>query len=251
MAIAALAAGGAGIAWAAGHSDSNRDGALTMTAEIDGQGVRLDMPREGAAHAVALWFHGQGGDENQRMNEPWLNTLRENGWAVAAGELGRSSWGSPESVEGASELAEWASEEAGAPVRLVVAGSMGAAVSLNAMREGLLESPCWYGTMPVVDLDSVSNVPEAAEQMADVYGGPPPDESNPAAHLDELPTETAYRVLASPGDTWVPSTSNADVLTQALRGMGVDVSAADAAGEHGDPSHFDSRDLERFARNCV
>lgn len=232
-----------------GCAAANADGNRTTTAELDGQTVRIDMPLEGDAQAVAIWFHGQGGDANFRMNEPWLNVLREDGWAVAAADLGGNHWGAPGTVEQVDALNDWIAAQTDAAIRLHIAGSMGALASLNAMRSGVPVG-CWYGTMPVVDLASVAAVPDAVDQIAEAHNGQPADTSSPAAGLDQIPADTRYRVLYSPDDTWVPATSNALPLIESLEARGAEVEAVEVEGEHGHPSHFNADDLAAFAATC-
>lgn len=224
---------------------ANADGRDTFTDSIDGQDVRIDLPVTQPV-GVALWFHGRGGDSDTRMNEAWLNALRGQGWAVASSDFHGDAWGDPDTVADAAKLADWASEEAGAEVRLIVAGSMGGLASLNALAAGVVSARCWYGVMPVVDLAAADTVPDAADEV---------DEAlevavNPADRLDELPTDVRYRVVASPDDTWVQADEHAAVLVAALSRAGADVTELEATGEHGDPSHFQAEDLAEFAASC-
>lgn len=230
---------------------ANADGDRTVTDEVGGQQVRVDLPTTGDAKAVAVWFHGQGGDVDTRMNEDWLNTLRGHGWAVASSDFHGNAWGNQASVETAADLVSWAEEQAGADVRLLVAGSMGALASLNALADGDVDAACWFGTMPVVDLNHIDAVPEAEDQVKDAYDGAPPASSNPAARLSELPASTRYFVVSSPDDTWVPAAQHADVLVAGLQAAGAPVDVAQASGEHGDASHFRSDDLGKFAAGCL
>jgi hypothetical protein len=219
---------------------ANADGARTTTDTIDGQTVRIDLPA-GKVRAVAIWLHGQGGDADTRMNEPWLNALRADGWAVASSDFHGNHWGSRESVSDVAKLTAWAGQKANAPVRLHVAGSMGGLASLNALTHGQ-DVPCWYGVMPVLDQSTTARVPEAREQIADVWGESVPAEWVPARNLDRLPSGMVMRVVASPSDTWVPADRNGLLLQRAT------VKAA--SGQHGDPSHFDAADLRDFAAGC-
>jgi hypothetical protein len=213
---------------------------------VAGGKVRLDAPKAGQAKAVAFWFHGQNGTADTRMDESWLNRLRESGWAVVSADLGGNHWGSREATAAVSAVSDWAEEKAGAPVTMFVAGSMGGLASLNAMTHG--ETPkCWYGTMPVLDQRTVERVPRSSEEIAKVWGASgPPAEHIPVENLGRLPTAARYRVLASPADTWVPKEANADRLAAS----GLDVSTLTVAGEHGDPSHFNADDLAAFADAC-
>lgn len=249
--MACLVIGSLSAAGCTSPTVASADGARTVYATLDGERVRLDLPLDGREPAgLALWFHGQGGDENFRMNGPWLNALRREGWAVAAGNLHGSSWGSPPAVQDAARLLAWAEKETGKKATLFVAGSMGAAVSINAMTGGLPAPKCWYGTMPVVDLDAVKAVPESSAQIREAWGGSVPSAMNPVNRLSMLPISTTYRVLASPQDKWVPKVDNADVLVRDLKRTGAVVSALSVTGPHGDPSHFQDADLARFAAGC-
>ncbi|MDZ7910274.1 MAG: hypothetical protein U5O16_00265 [Rhodococcus sp. (in: high G+C Gram-positive bacteria)] len=210
--------------------------------------MRLDAPLLGDNGAVALWFHGQGGDVDERMDGQWLNSLRERGWSVASGDLNRGNWGNPASVEAARNLANWASELSGKPVKLVVAGSMGGLVSLNAIKAGAVSTPCWYGIMPVVDIDAVGGVPGAAIQIESAYGGVPPASSNPAS--SPLPENISYRIVASPGDIQVPKATNGDRIRDLVSNPAV-VSELSVTGDHGDLSHFNAADLDAFASKCA
>jgi hypothetical protein len=246
LGVAACAAPVVMIAGAFTGSDDNSDGARTHRAEINGQNVRVDDPISGDVNGVAVWFHGQGGRVDTRMNEDWLNSLREQGWAVASGDLAGESWGNQAGIDAAGDLTRWAEEETGKPVRLLIAGSMGGLTSLNALAQGVVTAPCWYGTMPVLDQTTVGNVPNADAQIREAFGGEVP--------LRFIPTEVAlpemrYRVLASPGDTWVPKEANADRLAEIMPNGAV-LTEQTVVGEHGDSSHFSATDLTQFAAGC-
>ncbi|WP_369138930.1 alpha/beta hydrolase family protein [Modestobacter versicolor] len=223
----------------------------TVTDVLAGQRVRLDPPTSGRTVGVALWFHGQTGDVDSYMGSAWLDAIRARGWAVASSDLHGNAWGSPAAVRDARELARWAARQARAEVRLLVAGSMGGATSLNALLDGAVSAPCWYGTEVVVDLGAVSAVPGATAELLDVYGGPPPARSNPARRLAGLPASMRWFVVTSPDDTWVPAAAHGDVLVAALRAQGASVGTAVASGEHGDLSYFRPEDLVAFADRCA
>ncbi|MCZ1070823.1 hypothetical protein [Rhodococcus sp. A5(2022)] len=227
--------------------EDNSDGERTIRGQIDGQNVRVDLPTAGTLQGLAVWFHGQSGTVDTRMNEDWLNALRAQGWAVASGDLGGDAWGNQDAITAASALTEWATDQAGVPVRLLVAGSMGALTSLNALTHGAIAADCWYGTMPVLDQSTVGNVPESSDQLRKAFGGSIPGEFTPAE--SSLPP-LRYRVLASPEDTWVPKTSNADLLADLVPET-ANVTTLEVSGEHGDPSHFDADDLAAFAGECI
>lgn len=233
--VAALSACGAG---------PNMDGDLTITDQVNGQNVRVDLPKGGEpAEALAIWFHGQNGDVNSRMNEDWLNALRDAGWAVAAGDLAGNAWGNSEATAAARDLQAWAEESSGATTRLLVAGSMGGITSLNALDAGAVDASCWYGIMPVVDPGAVEKVSNSREQIAAAWGDESPG----------IPTglpAIRYRVLASPDDELVPKPDNADIIADIVP-EGTEVAEVTVSGPHGDPSHFDPADLASFASTCL
>lgn len=229
---------------------ANADGERTIMARLNGQTVRIDLPTGGVPAGTALWFHGQGGDANGRMNSSWLNSIRAKGWAIASSDYHRNAWGNAAAVQDTKELMAWAQEKSGQPVRLFIAASMGSTTSLNTLIDGASPS-CWYGVDPVVDLSAVGSVQNSAKQIAEAYAGALVSSGNPAAHLAALPKSTQYRIVASPGDTMVPAASNANSLEAYLTTAGFTVSSMTVSGEHGDASHFNGRDLAAFAVGCT
>ena len=229
---------------------ANADGERTIMAKLNGQTVRIDLPTGGTPVGTALYFHGQGGDANGRMNASWLNSIRARGWAVASSDYHRSAWGNAAAVQDTKDLMAWAQEKSGQPVRLFIAASMGSTTSLNTLIDGASPS-CWYGVDPVVDLSTVGSVHNSAQQIAEAYAGVLLSSGNPAAHLAALPLTTRYRIVASPGDTMVPAASNANSLEAYLSTAGFTVSSMTVSGEHGDASHFNGRDLAAFAVGCT
>ncbi|NWL34416.1 hypothetical protein [Paenarthrobacter nitroguajacolicus] len=233
-----------------GTGSKNPDGDKTIVEKVNGQTMRLDLAG-GSAKGLAVWFHGQGGTADTRMNEAWLNELRVNGWAVASADFHGNAWGNADAVADVAALTKWAAEKVGKDATLYVAGSMGGLTSLNSMAQGGHAPKCWYGTMPVVDQLTVSNVPDADTQIQTAYGSTTvPQASIPAHNFNTLPS-AKYRVLASPEDTWVPAKQNADVLAAGLQAAGKEVTTLAVSGQHGDPSHFNGSDLARFAADCA
>ena len=223
----------------------------TVTGSLDGQRVRLDFPFTVRMVGLAVYFHGAGGGVDSKMGEAWLNSIRDRGWAVASGDLHGDAWGSPAAVADAVALAGWAQDRTGRRPQLLIGASMGGAASLNAILDRVLTPRCWFGPQPVVNLAAVSEVPNGDAEIAQVYGGPPPASSNPAARLDRLPTNIRYRVVVSAEDTWVPPAQNADLLITAVRAEGGEVSSVAATGSHLDGSHFRPEDLVAFADGCA
>lgn len=218
---------------------------------FDGQDVRLSLPATQQPKGIAVFFHGQTGGVDNRMDEPWLQTLVRSGWIVASSDFHTASWGNAASTTDTENLISWAEKETGQPVRMFISGSMGATVSLNALLHGVPAPACWYGVKPAVDLTKMNAVPGAKRIIAEAYGGEPvPADRNPATSLDQLPVDTRYRMVASYGDPWVIRSQNTDRLEQSLVERGADATVLTVTGVHADPSHFDNRDLIDFADAC-
>jgi hypothetical protein len=236
-------------------------GTATATAEaptgevirgkLKAQDVRLSIPPTADPRGVAIFFHGQTGGVDNRMDEPWLQSLVRSGWIVASSDFHTASWGNEVSTEDTALLAEWATEQTGEPVRLFVSGSMGATVSLNAMTHGVAAPACWYAVKPAVDPTKMGAVPGARRIIKEAYDGRPiPADRNPALNIDQLPATTRYRLVASVNDVWVRFDENAGPLAKGLEKRGAEVSILPVTGTHDDPLHFNSGDLIDFASTC-
>ena len=155
--------------------------------KFHGQDVRLSIPPTADPKGVAIFFHGQTGGVDNRMDEPWLQGLMRSGWIVASSDFHTASWGNEVSTQDTKELIAWAEEQTGEPVRLFVSGSMGGTVSLNAMLHGVDPPACWYGVKPAVDPTRMDAVPGANRIIYEAYGGEPiPDDRNPAMNIDSV-----------------------------------------------------------------
>lgn len=235
---------------ACGAGDTGGDGARTERAKLAGQHVRLDSAISPSNGGLVLWFHGQGGDRDNRMHTPWLDALRERGWAVASSDLHGNSWGDTDSVNDARQIYQWAAAKTGATHVLLVAGSMGGLSSLNALRGGAVNATCWYGTMPALNLPVLDRQPQFRSEIDSAYRGSDLAANSPALAPGGTFPRIRYRVLASPQDQLVDKSTNADLLVQHLRSAGLSVTTKATRGLHGDPSHFDERDLTAFAAGC-
>ena len=189
-----------------------------------------------------------------RVETAWLQSLVSAGWIVASSDFHTDSWGNEASTEDTENLVAWAEEqtEGKVPIRLYVSGSMGGAVSVNAMVHSTIPAPpCWYGVKPALDLTKMDNVPGADRIIREAFGGDVPYDRNPVNVVDQLPTQTRYRMVTSPGDTWVVESENTGRVASALQARGADVSVLTVSGTHDDPSHFDIDDLLKFAASCA
>ncbi|CAN5695611.1 hypothetical protein BH11ACT8_BH11ACT8_27730 [soil metagenome] len=218
----------------------------------DEQNVRLSLPTNVVQpRGLVIWFHGQGGNVNDRINTPFLTSLLRNGYAIASSDFHLQSWGNAASTDDATRLIAWAEEQTGAPVTLWVSGSMGGAISLNALTHGVEVPPCWYGVKPALSLTMMDAVPTGNRFIKLAYGGEVPVDRNPVRNFDALPSDVRYRVVASPDDQWVPIGENGGALLSKLDQRGVEVSYLPATGPHEDPSHWDAEDLVTFADSCA
>lgn len=246
-AIAVLALFLVGVATA---SSGERTGKVETT-KLAGQSARLSFPSgSGTPKGIALWFHGQGGNAANRVQGPWLESLRRAGWVIASSDFHFTSWGNAASTEDARRLVAWAEAETGLEVKVWVSGSMGGAVALNALNFGVQPPPCWYGVKPAISLTQMENVPGGRKFIAAAFNGKVPADRDPVRNLESLPTSTRYRVVASQDDHWVLYDENAGPLIRTLTGLGADVSLLRATGLHEDPSHFNAQDLVQFAESC-
>ncbi len=222
-----------------------------VTTKLSGQGARLSFPAgDGTPKGIALWFHGQGGNAANRVEGPWLESLRRGGWVIASSDFHFTSWGNAASTEDARRLVQWAEAETGLEVKVWVSGSMGGAVSLNALNFGVRPPACWYGVKPAISLTQMENVPGGRKFIAAAFNGKVPVDRDPVRNLDSLPTTTRYRVVASRDDHWVLYDENSGPLIATLTGLGADVSLLRATGLHEDPSHWNAPDLVEFAESC-
>lgn len=222
-----------------------------LRGKLKAQDVRLSMPPTADPKGVAIFFHGQTGGVDNRMDEPWLQGLVRSGWIVASSDFHTASWGNEISTEDTRLLAEWATEQTGEPVKMFVSGSMGATVSLNAMLHGVEAPGCWYGVKPAIDPTRMDAVPGAKRIIAEAYDNQPiPADRNPALNLDSFSTDTRYRLVASVNDEWVRYEENTGLFAERMEEGGADVSILPVTGTHDDPLHFNVRDLIDFANTC-
>lgn len=222
-----------------------------VRSNLAGQTVRLSLPSgDGEPKGIALWFHGQGGGANHRVESPWLEALRRDGWVIASSDFHETSWGNEASTDDTRRLIEWAEAKTGLDVELWVSGSMGGAVSLNALLFGAPAPPCWYGVKPAISLTQMDKVPGGRKFIASAYDGNVPVERDPVRNLDALPLDIDYRVVASKDDHWVRYDENSEPLIDTLVDRGAAVSLLPARGLHEDPSHWDAPDLLEFADGC-
>ena len=83
----------------------------SSTAGSRRQDVRLSMPPTDQPKGIAIYFHGQNGGVDNRMDEPWLQSLVRDGWIVASSDFHTDSWGNEASTDDTTNLLDWAEEQ--------------------------------------------------------------------------------------------------------------------------------------------
>ncbi|MBF4161632.1 alpha/beta hydrolase family protein [Nocardioides acrostichi] len=217
------------------------------------QKARVNLPPTNRPKGVAIFFHGQGGNVNDKMEGPWLDALRRDGWVVASSMFHREAWGNPASTDDTNRLWDWATRQGGAPVKLYIGTSMGGSTSLDAMVYGKHHPECYYGVKVAVDMSTMGNVPGANGYIRKAYGGQPfPHDRNPINLANKLAkTGATFRFVASPYDPYVPYELNTEAMANRLKALGADVSVRPVQGPHDDPSHYSAYDLVKFANECA
>ena len=224
-----------------------------VRSNLDGQAVRLSLPSgDGEPKGIALWFHGQGGGANHRVESPWLDALRRDGWVIASSDFHETSWGNEASTEDTRRLIEWAEDEDRPRRRAVGLGLHG--------RRGQPQRPPVRGRGAAVlvrreardqpDPDG-QRARRAASSSRAPTTAPCPPSATRCATSTPLPLDTAYRVVASKDDHWVLYDQNTEPLIDTLVERGADVSLLPARGLHEDESHWDAPDLLDFADTCL
>ena len=221
---------------------------------VKAQDVRLSMPPTNEPKGIAIFFHGQNGGVDNRMDEPWLQSLVRSGWIVASSDFHTDSWGNEASTEDTESLVDWVEEQtdgrADPALRLRLDGRSRLAQRDDPRRRGA--PPCWYGVKPAVDLDQDG---QRARRRPDHPRGlrrrralrPQPGQHHrPDADPDPLPDGDLARGHLGPRES-----ENTGRLADGLEARGAEVSILTVHGTHDDPSHFDAEDLVDFAESCA
>ncbi|WP_455133508.1 hypothetical protein [Microbacterium aurum] len=223
----------------------------TVRTTLGEQRARLDMPTVPLV-GLAVFFHGAGGDVDSRLDDAWLRSLVDAGWAVTSSDFHGNAWGAPSTSADLAALLEWTATQTDLSPTLLVADSMGALTSLNALARSTSFVPCWYGVEPVIDLRTVAGVSGSTAEIATAYGGTPTSADNPAENIDELASEgTSFRIISATADTLIPNADNAAALSDGLTAAGAEVGYRAIDADHGDPALFDADDLGAFAEGCL
>jgi pimeloyl-ACP methyl ester carboxylesterase len=219
----------------------------TTRFEVDGVPAVLRVPEESNGRLV-VYLHGAGGNEESILGlQPQallVDGLVDEGYTVVASDAHGDAWGNAESVAAHAAAAEEAAARTGTTSVFLVAESMGGLAGAQLATGPELQGvEALVGIYPVCDVSSV--YPRFADAVDAAFG------DDVDAALDRLsPVDLGgtvpLMVWASPQDTVVPKTANADVCVQQARQAGADALLVESVGEHGDPSHFDLRTVLSF-----
>lgn len=196
-----------------------------------------------SGHKVVVFLHGfdDVGDAilATKLRAPASAALLQAGYAVAGADAQGNNWGTPSSVRAYEDLVMQLRKRGYRDVS-VIAESMGGLDGVEILRA--LRPDKWIGIYPVCDLRTLKDRYSAT--IARAYQGRSERAVSPAQVMNVrgLP----MLLLASPGDTDVPKTSNADLCAREARAAGAHVSVEATRGQHGDPSNWEPRRLVGF-----
>jgi hypothetical protein len=203
--------------------------------------------------------HGAGETYDQCLREPSkqgvLEALLADRCIVAASDAHGDNWGSPAAEDDLAALIGYAKCRYRVSAVVGWGQSMGALAVLLSQHDGAVRWDGLYLVAPVCSLRAAYDRGFAPGILAAYgvasYGAIPPDR-DPAALAWDAAGRTRFRIVASPGDTFVPPGRHADVLLRLVRPYAIEAGVEGATGEHGDPSHYAGRagDVVGFVRRC-
>lgn len=174
-----------------------------VTGTVGGQRVFI-RPPAGSATGIVYILPDAGDDAGELLSGTLPDSLNAAGLAVATGDLGGTSWGSPASSTSLSELRAWAEGQVGDVPVMYFGVGMGVTTAVTALsRQPDVEVTCTYAVAPVTDLATLATSnPRVREQITTSWGRVPAAEENPSLLAAGLPTSVDYRVVvpAAPED---------------------------------------------------
>jgi hypothetical protein len=229
---------------------------------LAGQPAAVLVPRgidPAASVPLVVLNHGAGETYDQCLREPSkqgvLEALLADGCIVAASDAHGDNWGSPAAEKNLAALVGYAKGRYRVSAVVGWGQSMGALAVLLSQHDGAVRWDGLYLVAPVCSLRAAYDRGFAPGILAAYgvasYGAIPPDR-DPAALAWDAAGRTRFRIVASPGDTFVPPGRHADVLLRLVRPYAIEAGVEGATGEHGDPSHYAGRagDVVGFVRRC-
>ncbi|MFC8315036.1 alpha/beta hydrolase [Gordonia sp. NPDC057258] len=220
------------------------DGDLTRTrAVVDGEATLSVVDPDVTTRGVVVYFHGLDEDEAiLDKDDPHRGLVREladAGYAVVASRAGGNAFGNTASQANYAELAAWAVDRYRVSDIFFLAESMGAIAAVNLMAEDRDLQP--RGLAAIGPALSFEQAPDDY-RTAIAEANPDPAEVDPM----RLPVESLrgnnFRFYVSPGDTLVPTSTNADAFRGRF-GAVADISIVECTGPHLDASCLQGEDV--------
>lgn len=217
-------------------------GGRVETTTVAGQSVTILHPKTRQTTKVVVYMHGNEelGDAiaTSPDKERVVRGLLEAGYTVAASDAHGNNWGNPASVTDQRVLMRTLRAR-GLTDIYVLAQSAGGLDALATLNEKGVRA--WAGIYPVCDLRSVYRLGVYREVIDAAYDSAP-------RRVVAIPDRLRIRFIlwASPQDTQVPKTQNADVCARRFRTAGAHVTEISTTGDHGDPSNFDAAQIVKF-----
>lgn len=219
-----------------------------VTDTVSGQRVFL-RPATAGTVGIAYLLPDSGDDASTLLVGGLADALNAAGLAIATGDLGGTSWGSPTSTTSLSELRAWVEPQVGDVPVLYFGVGMGATTAVAALsREPDVPVACTYAVAPVTDLATVATAdPRVRQQIVTAWGGIPDAAENPSLLVPGLPTDTVYRVIVPAAPEGRVADANAFVAS--LQESGHTVTSLAASADASIASL--SRDILVFGQECL
>jgi hypothetical protein len=221
---------------------------------VGGQRAVLWTPRHSNGRLVT-YVHGYGGTARSIVDGPseyltrLVSGLVAAGYTVVSSDAHGDAWGSEDSVADYRRLIADARDRTGTTAVYVLTESMGGLAGAELVSEDPPEGLRAYaGIFPVCDLVSV--YPRYQQQIEAVYR-----ERTTEAVVDRSPvplrTDVPVLMWASPTDTVVPKSVNADTCAAEAQAAGSRARVVSTVGDHGDASNYDLAALLVFFESAA
>ncbi|MBD0860229.1 alpha/beta hydrolase [Gordonia sp. zg691] len=227
------------------------DGLTRTEAMVNGQNTLSIWDADRATRGVVVFFHGLDRDESiLELDEPHralVRALCDAGYVVVAGRAGGNAYGNSESQRDYAELAIRAADQHRVSDVFFLGESMGTVAAVNLMAKRPDLRPRGLAAIgPALNFDAAEG--DYRTSLAGVNSDP--------AGTDpmKLPVESLagqnFRFYVSPGDTLVPTSTNATEF-RARFGAAANVSLVECSGAHLDPSCINGEDVVSWFDNLA
>lgn len=232
---------------------------------VAGEACRILTPIVASATpCIVLHHHGMGetstGITTDTLKQGIVDSFAEQGWIIAASSAAGNNCGNDAGMNAHRALLGYLLQTYPTAKVLIWGQSAGGLTSLSSIARG--QNPRLVGcllTYPVANLANFYSLGTYAPDIRTAYGiaSDGSDYAAKTAGYDPILDEPnrfgriRYRMYASASDTVVPKASNSDLLQPRLFMAGATESTIIVcSGNHGDASHFQSRDYVAFAARC-